>query len=270
MPWRIALVCLVALWPATTGHAGTTIDFGRNHALVIGINDYRDLPDLAGPVKDASAVAELLGERYGFETTLLFDPSRAEVIDALNQARSELAENDNLLIYYAGYSVRDEQTDTCYWLPSDADEESEANWIAAPTVTRNLQAMAARHAIVITDACYSGVLARGGRSGEIERLATKRSRTALVSGWLEPVLADGGDGHSVFASALLNALRENHEILDGQGLFAAVREATEVELGGGTMYFDIRSSGHEGGDFVFVPLDSALTSAPSEKKKLSK
>ena len=242
MPWRIAVLCLAALWPATTGHAGTTIDFGRNHALIIGINDYRNLPDLAGPVNDASAVAELLSERYGFEVTLLLDPTRAQVIGELNRARVELAENDNLLIYYAGYSFRDEQTGTCYWLPADADEGTEANWIAAPTVTRNLQAMAARHAIVITDACYSGVLARGGRSGEIERLAAKRSRTALVSGWLEPVLDDGGDGHSVFARALLNTLRENDEILDGQGLFAAVREATEVDLGGGTMYFDIRLS----------------------------
>jgi len=42
----------------------------------------------------------------------------------------------------------------------------------------------------------------------LARMTRKRSRTAMVSGGLEPVLDSGGGGHSVFAKAFLAALEE--------------------------------------------------------------
>jgi len=54
----------------------------------------------------------------------------------------------------------------------------------------------------------------GGRRNWLERIAKKHSRTALASGGLEPVADAGSGGHSVFAAALLGALRENSEIIE--------------------------------------------------------
>ena len=54
-------------------------------------------------------------------------------------------------------------------------------------------------------------------------MVNRRSRTALVSGGLEPVLDSGGAGHSVFAKAFLDILRENDGVIEGQALFDALK-----------------------------------------------
>ena len=105
------------------------IDFGRYHALVIGINDYQYLPRLETAVNDATAVADLRRQKYSFEVTLLLNPTRERVIRTMDELRRTLTENDNLLIYYAGHGVLDAETETGFWLPVDAEEGTETNWL---------------------------------------------------------------------------------------------------------------------------------------------
>ncbi|WP_321495776.1 caspase family protein [uncultured Desulfobacter sp.] len=51
------------------GHIGTY------HALLIGINDYKDpgIPDLETPVNDVHEMTALLKEKYGFKVSRLID-----------------------------------------------------------------------------------------------------------------------------------------------------------------------------------------------------
>ena len=178
------------------------IDFGRYHALVIGINAYKNLPVLETAVNDASAVADLLRQKYGFKVTLLLNPGRSDVIRALDKLRGDLTPRDNLLIYYAGHGVLDEAADAGFWMSVDAEEGTRADWISIGAVTQTVRAMSAKHVMVVSDSCYSGRFTRGlsvsvktgsERVAELKRLAGKRSRTALVSGGLEPVADGGGD-----------------------------------------------------------------------------
>ena len=136
------------------------------------------------------------------------------------------------MVYYAGHGVLDVEADEGFWMSVDAEEGTRADWISIGAVTSTVRAMSAKHVMVVSDSCYSGRLTRGlsievktgaERDAELRRLAGKRSRTALVSGGLEPVNDGGGDGHSVFTRAFLTALRESTEVLDGQQLFTAVR-----------------------------------------------
>ena len=136
------------------------IEFGRYHALVIGNNDYPHLPKLATAVGDAEAVSALLKEKYGFQVTELIDASRLDIVTALNVLRRSLTEKDNLLIYYAGHGVLDADTATGFWLPVDAETDSDANWIANDYMSRTLRAMTANHVMVVADSCYSGTLVR--------------------------------------------------------------------------------------------------------------
>ena len=244
------------------------IEFGRYHALVIGINAYKNLPRLETAVNDASAVADLLRQKYGFEVTLLLNPGRSEVIRALDRLRGELTESDNLLIYYAGHGVLDVEADAGFWMSVDAEESTQADWISVATITSTVRAMSAKHVMVVSDSCYSGRLTRGlnvsiksgsERVDELTRLAAKRSRTALVSGGLEPVSDGGGQGHSVFTRAFLTALRESDEVLDGQQLFTAVRRPVIVNADQTPEYSDIRLADHQGGDFLFVPVGISVT-----------
>jgi hypothetical protein len=80
----------------------------------------------------------------------------------------------------------------------------------------------------------------------------KRSRTALVSGGLEPVMDSGGGGHSVFAKAFLDALENNRAVMEGQALFDAVKRPVVLNSDQTPQYSDIRKAGHDGGEFMFV------------------
>ncbi len=78
------------------------------------------------------------------------------------------------------------------------------------------------------------------------------SRTALVSGGLEPVTDSGTGGHSVFAGAFLAALRENADVIDAQALYDAIKRPVVLHADQTPQYSDIRRAGHGGGDFLFV------------------
>jgi hypothetical protein len=258
--------------PATGAQAGSSpapmlqtlsapsgVDFGSYHALLIGNNGYQHLPRLVSAESDVDAIAKVLGDRYGFDTRIIEDASRDDVLLALERYRRELTNRDNLLIYYAGHGWLDEEADEGYWLPVDATTESTINWIPNATLTSTLKAIRAKHVLVVADSCYSGKLTRGisvrtNRTPDyISRMAEKRARMVISSGGLEPVL-DGGRGeHSVFAGAFLDALEQNDGIVDTTTLFSRVRRDVMLHADQTPELADIRKSGHEGGDFLFVP-----------------
>ncbi|MFK7897953.1 MAG: caspase family protein [Myxococcota bacterium] len=245
-------------------------DFGRYHALVIGNEEYTDLPKLKTAKADADAVAQLLKDRYGFQVTLVRDATRYDILSALNGMRAGLNENDNLLIYYAGHGELDKVNMRGQWLPVDAERDSTANWISNVAITDILNSMNARHVMVVSDSCYSGALTRSSlasldaglsdekRAAWLAALASKRSRTALTSGGLSPVMDAGGDGHSVFARAFIDVLGANANVLEGQRLFQEV--SARVTLAAQSYQFEqlpqyapIKFAGHEAGDFFLVP-----------------
>ena len=225
------------------------------------------MPDLVTSISDAAAAAELLQSKYGFKVKLILNAKRADILGQFNRLQAELTEADKLLIYYAGHGLLDQITQTGYWLPTDAEEDNDTNWIPNDSLTRYLQRMSARHVMIVADSCYSGALVRevkiqpkvgAGREAWLKRLGGKRARTALVSGGLEPVADGGSEGHSVFASAFLKALRENDDVLDGQGLFRQVRQQVILNADQTPQYSNVRKAGHEGGDFLFVPTAVSL------------
>jgi hypothetical protein len=87
----------------------------------------------------------------------------------------------------------------------------------------------------------------------------QRSRTALTSGGLAPVLDAGRGGHSVFANAFIDSLRSSeYGVLEGQRLFLDVvarvtQAAYDRRFEQVPQYAPIKFSGHEAGDFFFVP-----------------
>ena len=247
---------------APKSSAALDFDPGRYHALIIGNNNYRNLPKLKTAVGDADAVSKLLQERYGFDVVMLKDATRYQILTALAKLRATLKLDDNLLIYYAGHGVLDEGADAGYWLPVDAESDNPANWVSTTDLTNSLRAMDAQHVMIVADSCYSGTLLRGvataprgdtDRRVWLKRMDEKRSRTALTSGGLEPVADGGGSGHSVFTRAFLEALSENADPIDGQALFALVRRPVVLNADQTPAYADIRSAGHDGGDFILVP-----------------
>ena len=238
------------------------------HALVIGNNNYASLPKLKTAEADAREVASILKDFYGFETRLLLNATRQQIVTALFSYRQTLGPEANLLVYYAGHGINDTQAEKSYWLPVDATRGDDANWISADDITTRLRAIPARHVLVISDSCYSGTLTRGlgealpppdEREQFLRRMMAGRSRTLMASGGDEPVADSGSGGHSVFAAALLRGLREMDK-----GKFTAaelfrfhVQEPVAGRAQQTPEYNPLRNSGHEAGDFVFVKSKTA-------------
>ena len=242
---------------------------GRYYALVIGINRYKSpIPQLETARHDAESVAELLGRNYGFEVTTLLDEeaTRDNILEAIVGYQAKLKEDDSLLIYYAGhgFAIRnpDKTYDKAYWLPADATSLMSVKRIIADDLTTDIRTLPARHVLIVSDSCFSGGLSRSADDSVphtddeqtyLRRMLNGRSRTLMASGGDEPVADAGGDGHSVFAGALLRSLRA-----PGESVFAA-RDLFYGSLERGVAgksdqvpkYAPIRNSGDDQGDFVF-------------------
>lgn len=230
---------------------------GNYHALVIGIQDYKEFPRLVTPKKDVRDIAEVLDKEYGFSIKKLLNPSRRDIIIALQDYREKLKFSDNLLIYYAGHGWLDEEADAGYWLPAEASPDNDVDWLSLNTVISSVRAIEAKHILIVADSCFAGKLTRGLKVARITpsyytRIAKKRARVVMTSGGLEPVLdSGGGSGNSVFADAFLKALKENETVMDGATLFTKIRRPVMLKAQQTPEYSDIRRALHEGGDFIF-------------------
>jgi WD40 repeat protein len=233
------------------------------YALIIGNNNYRHMRTLTTAIKDAEDVEKILKSSYGFETKLLKDASRAQILGELNRLKRELDANSNLLIYYAGHGYKDEKVKKAYWWPVNAESGDETEWISADTITTSLKGMDARHVLIISDSCYSGAMSRGEVVGvykltERERYLLKMmsgtSRILMASGGDEPVEDNSGNGHSVFANAFLRGLKEfEHDIFTAEELFHDFIRIPVGGKSGQTPEFDpLYNSGHDRGIFIFV------------------
>jgi uncharacterized caspase-like protein len=236
---------------------------GKYYAMVVGNNNYKYLPKLETAVKDATEVDKILKTTYGFETELLLDATRGDMLSTLSRLRKRMGPEDNLMIYYAGHGVFEEVAQEAYWLPVDAKEDDEANWIIADSITAEMKRNPARHVLIVADSCYSGTLTRTAdvnlsshRSREhfLKKMFQQPSRTLMASGGNEPVVDNGADGHSIFAYTFLRALREIDEpVFTAEELFYRfVKQSVAGQAEQTPMYSIIRNSGHDGGDFVFI------------------
>ncbi len=260
--------------PAFNKTLAGEVDFGTYHALIIGNNTYKNFPGLDTAVNDARDAEKLLREKYGFSTRLLIDANRYEILSVLNELRDQLTEKDNLLIYYAGHGELDRPNTRGHWIPVDADRDNSANWISNISITDILNAMKAKHILVVADSCYSGSMSLASvprLDSEPENIDEKiklkwlkvmakvRSRTVLTSGGLQPVLDEGSGNHSVFANAFLSTLKNNDGVLEAYKLyrdvFTEVREsASKYGVDQQPEYSAIKHGGHEAGEFIFVPV----------------
>ncbi|WP_146910114.1 caspase family protein [Arenimonas daejeonensis] len=267
--------------PAPTGKLPRDVKLGRYYAVVIGNNSYRDpnYATLQSAANDANAVAAMLKSRYGYQTSLVLNGGRLEILTALNEMREQLKPEDNLLIYYAGHGEID-SAGQGYWVPTDGAANASKTWISNAAISDILNTIAAKHVLVVADSCYSGTLTRasaptfdaGSMPADkwatwVKAMANGRSRTALTSGGVMPVPDSGSGRHSYFARAFLNVLQDNNRLLEAQRLYQEV--STSLALGAIDSpvpqvpeYSPIRYAGHESGEFFFMPKGAAARRVP--------
>jgi hypothetical protein len=231
------------------------------YALIIGISQYRyaspGLMNLQRPEIDAMELQKLLIGKYTFaagNTKLLKNPTRDDIIAALEDLAKSISPKDNLMIFYAGHGVWDERLKVGYWLPSDAKSDNKSNWIANSTIRDYVSGINSKHTLLIADACFGGSIFRT-RDVEssindygISKIYSLPSRKAMTSGTLTTV-----PDQSKFMEFLMKRLNENNDkYLASRQLFFRLEAAVINNSPTVPQFGTIQDTGDEGGDFIFI------------------
>lgn len=205
----------------------------RCYALVIGNDTYRYWPNLNNPVLDATALAQILKDSYGFQVELLLNLNKDQIEQKLQEWSSKRYYNptDQLLVFFAGHGFYSEQAEQGFFIPSDGLSSRANNpyssWISFEYIRQTLEHSNCRHVFLIMDTCFSGtfspLVARLRGSEEMNMSAENLifskmqliTRKFLTSGGKEYV-PDGRPGaHSPFMASLLSILRTKKELIGG-------------------------------------------------------
>lgn len=233
---------------------------GKYYALIIGVQDYKDesINDLDRPVADANSLYQTLIANYSFEkqdVNFLKNPTRDQLFEALELFSKKVKTIDNLLIFYAGHGFWDEARNQGYWFPSDARRQNRSTWLTNADLKEYISAIKSKHTLLISDACFSGGIFKSrsvmaGASRAVKELYELPSRKAMTSGTLKEV-----PDQSVFIQYLVKRLQQNTEkYLSAEQLYSTLRIAVINNSANGQVpqFGEIKESGDEGGDFIFI------------------
>ena len=237
---------------------------GGYKALIIGINDYENpkIPDLETPVNDATAIAKVLKEKYGFEVKLLLDreATRETVYKELRKLATSTEPDDSVLIYFAGHGDLDRTYDDGWWIPADATAGNPVTYLDNGQVQKAMRSMKARHVLLISDSCYSGTLFGNPRSlppviddKYYLSLYNEKSRWGMTSGNRTPVSDQGSNGHSVFANQFIKELEKSDKpFLSTQEIYTRIAPVIANNSEQTPLCRPMMNIGDQGGEFVFV------------------
>ena len=239
----------------------------KYYALIIGNSEYenKQIDDLIAPANDAKALDDILKNKYNFETNLLLNATREEILDAIQEMATKLNREDNLLIYYGGHGMYIIEQERGYWLPIDADKNKRSKWINTQSVADEIKYAKAKHILLIVDSCFSGSLTKSTTTNKnlnlergdkkIKILKLKKARILISSGGTEIVDDADGSGHSYFARKLIDTLKENEpgHVLTSHNIYEPILNyvSNNSPVKQLPQWKIIIDTGHDDGDFLF-------------------
>ncbi|WP_437919674.1 caspase family protein [Sphingobacterium sp. LRF_L2] len=163
-------------------------------------------------------------------------------------------DTDNLIIYFAGHGLAKPHS-VLNWIPVNGTD-SRMTWIDQGYILNSLELIDAKHIVLISDCCYSGVLTTNqpklvGQNLHNDLLEKRKSRIILTSGGNTKV-SDGVKGkNSPFCQSLCEILENNKEeqiriskVIDDAILLTRVRCAQKPQSS------QLTCSVNEGGEMI--------------------
>ncbi len=265
--------------------AGTSARADKRVALVIGNNDYQNVPQLVKAGNDARSVGRVLRE-LDFEVIESIDIARREMNFKLQSFVNRIDEGDVAFIFYAGHAVEIDGLN--YLLPTDIPNvtPSQENFVIAEAIPLNgilamLRQRKARLNIVVLDACrdnpFETLAGRsvGGTRGLAQILPPQGTFIMYSADAGEEALdglsAEDPDPNSVFTRTLLPLLQQPGLNLPdlARQTRRQVRELAKAVMHNQTpAYYDAVV-----GDFFFTGRSEAnsnmsIASMPSEERQV--
>jgi TPR repeat protein len=239
------MVSFVLLWGLLISGASTAVHAGdgRRIALVIGNGDYRNVPALPNPSRDARAISQSL-EGLGFQVITAFNLATSDMTGVIRNFARQSRSADIALFYYAGHAVQVDGRNYLLPIGSDIQVPRDLTYeaVSLDLVTEELEANDPDLSMILLDACRDDPLserfqAQAGRLGRSIETGSGLAQTKGAAGMLiayatapDQVALDGEGEHSPFTQALL-------EWIDQPGIevgrvFRRVRERV-IDLTGG-------------------------------------
>ena len=217
--------CFCFLGIGLTQGIGDGDIYDDSWALIIGINDYENVPDLHYAVEDALAIKNMLINEFNFSRNnvrVLIDKEATQ--SNINKEMSKLLKsagvNDRVVFYFAGHGETEalglEEVATGFLMPSDADVE---NLYFSAIPMEDLRSISkfskAKHMLFLVDACYSGLAAVNTRGlstnspNYIDKITRENARQIITAGQKdEKVLEKDEWEHSAFTKNLISGLKD--------------------------------------------------------------
>jgi hypothetical protein len=240
------------------------IGFRKSHAVVIGIDEYRNgVPTLRTAGNDARRVAEAMESGFGYAVRLLAEDVTLGKLRVLfgETLPGEVEADDRLLVYFAGHGIALDGDDgpAGYLVPQDARADDRDSFLPMTELSGWLERLPCRHLLLVLDCCFAGAF-RWSSTRDLGALpdvihrerfdryirdpawqvltsaAYDQKALDVLSG--ETIGVRGHDpgqvGHSPFAAALLRALQGEADLVprprDGRPGGDGVITATELYL----------------------------------------
>src|SRR5262245_8272464 len=135
-------------------------------ALVVGNNDYKNVPKLLKAVNDARTMGETL-KQLGFQVMVAENQNRQQFSETLLAFDRSIEPGDTALFFYAGHGF--EIAGQNYLLPTDVPAATEGQEelvrdasVLADRIIERLQNKKARTSILVFDACRNNPFERAG------------------------------------------------------------------------------------------------------------
>jgi hypothetical protein len=241
--------------PVVPTKAGIVTPVREKYALIIGISRYRNnsrgVPNLEYADMDAKALYNFLQEPeaggFARENMLLLsneDATLARIRNALTTFVARAAEDDLLLIFFAGHGDRDPYAEqNLYLIVHDTSVDAMPQTaFAMPELRRYVdQNVRSKRLILLLDACHSAGLSTAGTRDLTNNLTNRYLQDLLYQEQGRAIItssnvnekskesSEWGNGHGVFTYFLLEGLRgkadtnEDHFVTVGE-LFRYVRQ----------------------------------------------
>ena len=196
------------------------------------------------------------------EVVTPINSSKTKLNDTLTlRVKYDVKENDNVFIYYSGHGDFKKELNKGYWVPADSKSNSVSQFVSNNDIQTFLSGINSKHTLLVSDACFSGDIFRGYTTSipfdNTEKyyfnIYNVKSRQAISSGGIEPVMDGGKNGHSVFAYYLLQALKTNDaKYFDAGQLFNKIKIPVVNNSDQSPNFNPIKNSGDEGGQYIFI------------------
>uniref|UniRef100_A0AAU2V0F8 AAA domain-containing protein n=1 Tax=Streptomyces sp. NBC_00003 TaxID=2903608 RepID=A0AAU2V0F8_9ACTN len=151
------------------------------YAMLIGVSTYdsdryHDLPPVRADLHYMQAVLESLEIGMYNECAMVPEPTRAEMLHAIEEFLEERQPSETALLYFSGHGEYCEADGQLYFLTRDADpDDLPGTAVPAEFLERMLQSCRASSKVVLLDCCSSGSVVQGwtakGAAGEGDRPA---------------------------------------------------------------------------------------------------